>query len=306
LRRNTQPYKLTISQESINEQLQKFKEQYEIELHAKNIKILPYPEVGHKSIVAKELNNKKPFKDSSKGYRDALIWETVKSELVPVKDLFEECQIQLLTRNTKDFADGNGLHQDLKDDLLTLGYGDNVVKLVTDCEEFFKDIIYPQFKELDRVKEALNTKGYYNRISVHNDIAQMFSVQFVEHILDAVDENGLPTYLPLYCEGSYVELLEEPKVEIDSVIRLEDETVMIGCNVKISAEIGCSIEKSNLGDSYDDIHSHIMNYEQNKHYLEVLNHIELNVVANIRTTKAFSKVLTTEIISRSIDFVPYK
>ena len=293
------------SEALIEDQLQKFRVQYEAELQSKNIKILPYPNVAHKSIVAKELDRKKPFKDSQKGYRDSLIWETVKSELIPVKDLFDECQILLLTRNTKDFADKNGLHQDLKDELLALGYSDNVIELVADCEKFFRDIIQPQFEELDNIKVALNTKGSYNRISVHNDIALMFNTQFVEHMLDAVDDYGLQMYLPYYCESPYIEFVEEPQVEIDSVIRLEDETVMIGCNVRIGVEISYYIDKSNFGDAYDEIHPHVMNYEHNDHYLEVSNLIELNAVANIRTTKMFSKILTTEVIPMSIDFVAY-
>ena len=300
------PYKLTISQESINEQLQKFKEQYETELHAKNIKILPYPNVDHKTLVAKELDKKKPFKDSQKGYRDSLIWETVKSELIPIKDLFDECHILLLTRNTKDFADASGLHQDLRDELLALGYSDTVVKLVTDCEKFFKDVIQPEFEELDKIKEALNAKGSYNRISVQDDIAQLFDMQLVQQMLDAIDEYGIQVYVPLYCEDPYVEFVEEPSVKIDSVIRLEDETVMIGCNVRIGAEISYYIERSNFVDVCDDIHPYVTNYQHNEHYLEVSNLIELNVDANIRTTKMLSKILTTEVIPRSIDFVHYE
>lgn len=298
--------KSIISEESIEDQLQKFRVQYEAELQAKNIKILPYPNVAHKSIVAKELDRKKPFKDSQKGYRDSLIWETVKSELIPVKDLFDECQILLLTRNTKDFADKNGLHQDLKDELLALGYSDNVIELVADCEKFFRDIIQPQFEELDNIKVALNTKGSYNRISVHNDIALMFNTQFVEHMLDAVDDYGLQMYLPSFCECPYVEFVDDPIVETESVIRLEDGSVMIGCNVRIGAEISYYIDRSNYGDVYDDIHPHVVNYEHNEHYLEVSNLIELNVIINVRTTKALSKVLTTEVIPRYIVFVPYE
>ena len=298
--------KAIIPEATIDEQLQQFRVQYEAELQAKDIKILPYPNVAHKSIVAKELDKKKPFKDSQKGYRDSLIWETVKSELVPADDLFDECQVQLLTRNTKDFADKNGLHQDLKDELLALGYSDNVIELVADCEKFFRDIIQPQFEELDNIKVALNTKGSYNRISVHNDIALMFNTQFVEHMLDAVDDYGLQTYIPFYCEDPYVEFVEEPIVEIESVIRLEDGTVMIGCNVRIGAEISYYIDRSNYLDVYDEIHPHVVNYEHNEHYLEVSNLIELNAVVNVRTTGMLSKILTTEVIPQTIDFVPYE
>ena len=298
--------KSIISELTVEDQLQKFREQYESELQAKNIKILPYPNVDHKSIVAKELDKKKPFKDSQKGYRDSLIWETVKSELIPAKDLFDECQILLLTRNTKDFADASGLHQDMKDELLALGYSDTVVKLVTDCEKFFKDVIQPEFEELDKIKEALNAKGSYNRISVQDDIAQLFDMQLVQHMLDAIDEYGIQVYVPLYCEDPYVEYMEEPVAKIESVIRLEDETVMIGCNVRICAEISYYIERSNFVDVCDDIHPYVTNYHHNEHYLEVSNLIELNVDANIRTTKMLSKILTTEVIPRSISFVPYE
>ena len=298
--------KSIISELTVEDQLQKFREQYESELQAKNIKILPYPNVDHKSIVAKELEKKKPFKDSQKGYRDSLIWETVKSELIPAKDLFDECQILLLTRNIKDFADACRLHKDLKDELLELGYSDNVIELVIDCEKFFKDVIQPEFEELDKIKEAFNAKGSYNRISVQNDIAQIFNMQFVEHMLDSVDDYGLQMYLPYYCESPFVEFVDDPIVETESVIRLADGTVMIGCNVRIGAEISYYIDRSNFGDAYDDIHPHVTNYEHNDHYLEVSNLIELNAVVNIRATKMLSKILTTEVIPRSIDFVPYE
>ena len=296
--------KSIISELIVEDQLQKFREQCEGELQAKNIKILPYPNVDHKSIVAKELDKKKPFKDSQKGYRDSLIWETVKSELIPAKDLFDECQILLLTRNIKDFADASGLHKDLKDELLELGYSDNVIELVTDCEKFFKDVIQSEFEELDKIKEAFNAKGSYNRISVQNDIAQIFSMQFVEHMLDSVDDYGLQMGLPYYCESPFVEFVDDPIAETESVIRLADGTVMIGCNVRIGAEISYCIDRSNFGDAYDDIHPHVTNYGHNDHYLEASNLIELNAVVNIRTTKMLSKILTTEVIPRSISFVP--
>lgn len=212
----------------------------------------------------------------------------------------------VLTRNTKDFADKNELHQDLKDELLALGYSDNVIELVADCEKFFREIIQPQFEELDNIKVALNIKGSYNRISVHNDIALMFNTQFVEHMLDAVDDYGLQMYLPSFCECPCVEFVDDPIVETESVIRLEDGTVMIGCNVRIGAEISYNIDRSNYGDVCVDIHPHVMNYEHNDHYLEVLNLIELNAVINVRTTRMLSKVLTTEVIPRSINFVPYQ
>ena len=70
-----------------------FRIEYEAALSEMKIRILPYPKVPHKDLVAKELHQRKPFRDSKKGYRDALIWETVKGELIPSKDLLDECLV---------------------------------------------------------------------------------------------------------------------------------------------------------------------------------------------------------------------
>lgn len=54
---------------------------YEDSLRARiaqlRIKIISYPQTAHKEMVARELNKKKPFKDSKKGYRDSLIWDSI-------------------------------------------------------------------------------------------------------------------------------------------------------------------------------------------------------------------------------------
>ena len=71
--------------------------QYMGRLKGLGIKILPYPKVAHTEVVRKELYGRKPFSSSQKGYRDSLIWETVKEQLMPVKDLLGETQIVNLT-----------------------------------------------------------------------------------------------------------------------------------------------------------------------------------------------------------------
>lgn len=41
------------------------------------IKIIPYSQISHKDLVKRDLARKRPFQNSGKGYRDALIWESV-------------------------------------------------------------------------------------------------------------------------------------------------------------------------------------------------------------------------------------
>lgn len=299
-------YKASITETIVSEAIENFRTQYESELHAKKIKLLPYPKTSHKFIVAKELNKKKPFKDSKKGYRDALVWESVKAELIPAKELFDETQIILLSSNTNDFALGKDLHPDLKQELMDMGYFDTVVSLRPDCDAFFNEVIYPQFGELDNIKDALNTKGAYNRISIQDDFASSFDAVFVQQMVDDADDYGINMYLPAYCETPYVESVNNVGIKVNSVIRLADGTVMIGCTVVIDAEISYYLEKSNAADAFDDVHPHVLNYEHNDYYLEVSNPIELKLTANFRTSKAVSKILTTEVVPGEIRVIPYE
>ena len=298
--------KTVVTDKMVTSRLSKFRGQYIAELYSKHVRILPYPTTNHKFLVEKELSQKKPFKDSKKGYRDALIWETVKSELIPVKDLVDQCQILLLTNNTNDFAKGNELHPDLKRELEDLGYSDEVVKLTTDCQVFFQDIIYPQFEELDNIKTAFNTKGAFNRLSIKDNFAPMFDTQFVEMLIDEVDDFGINAYLPSYCESPYVESCYEPEINVESVIRLEDGTVMMGCSIVVKAEISYYLERSNLMESVEDIHPHILNNCHNDRYLEAANLVEVKATVNYRVSKSITKVLTTEVSTSSISIVPYE
>lgn len=279
-----------------------FRIEYEAALSEMKIRILPYPKVPHKDLVAKELHQRKPFRDSKKGYRDALIWETVKEELIPSKDLLDECQILFLTENTRDFADGNFLHPDLVQELLNLGFKENVIELRTDCNKFFETEIFPQFQELDNIKQALNTKGSYNRISIKEDFAPLFGPDFVDYIATDVDDMGLNTRLPLYCETPYVESVYDPVITTESVIRLADGSVLISCNVTIDAEISYYLERSNMVDAFENAKPHIINPEHNDHYMEASNMIELRVKVNFRASRMLSKLISTEVIPGSISF----
>lgn len=283
-------------------QCRDFRVEYEAGLAAMKIRILPYPRVPHKDLVAKELHQRKPFRDSKKGYRDALIWETVKEALIPSKDLFDECQILFLTENTRDFAEGNSLHPDLIQELLDLGYKENVIELRTDCNMFFKTEIFPQFQELDNIKQALNAKGSYNRISIKEDFAPLFGPDFVDYMVTDVDDMGLNTRLPMYCEAPHVESVYAPVITAESVIRLSDGSVLISCNVSIDAEISYYLGRSNMVEAYENVKPYIINPEHNDYYVEAFNRIELKATVNFRASGKLSKLISTEIIPGLISF----
>ena len=117
--------------------------------------ILEYPSVSHRDMVKRELNKRKPYKDSTKGYRDALIWETV---LQAGKKLRKNGTLVLLTNNIDDFAnpkDKANFHPDLLDDCKDKNIPDNKIQLVSDFKQFIHNEIIPAFEKLNESFDEL-------------------------------------------------------------------------------------------------------------------------------------------------------
>lgn len=74
-------------------------------------RVLPVPDVSHAAVLARDLSGRKPFAASGKGYRDCLIWESVKTV---VEDAAFDDKVIFVTDNTGDYCDDGGvLHPDL-------------------------------------------------------------------------------------------------------------------------------------------------------------------------------------------------
>jgi hypothetical protein len=85
--------------------LERYNERVTEALAANNIDILPVPDVTHEELLARDLASKKPFDLNGKGYRDALIWESV---LRCYRQLDYEDHLFFVTDDS-NFGDGEGL-----------------------------------------------------------------------------------------------------------------------------------------------------------------------------------------------------
>lgn len=76
-----------------------------------------YPDVTVSDLLARDLDSKKPFAASGKGFRDALIWETVRELCDGLGG--SDTLVVFVTGNHTDFCigKGKGLHSHLRDDL---------------------------------------------------------------------------------------------------------------------------------------------------------------------------------------------
>jgi hypothetical protein len=116
------------------------------------------PDVPHESLIGRALENRKPFGEKGRGYRDALIWESVAA-------LAASGEVALITNNHSDFnassavrEDGTrALHDDLIADLRQRNIDSSNVAVYPDVETFVQHQITDQLASwlLERAEEPI-------------------------------------------------------------------------------------------------------------------------------------------------------
>lgn len=100
--------------------------------------VLADPSVAHSELVDRILAKRRPFNDSERGFRDALVWYST-------LELADRDRTALLTGNTKDFASKSGdelvLADDLVDDLRARGHDSGRVVLYTSTGDLLRAVL---------------------------------------------------------------------------------------------------------------------------------------------------------------------
>jgi predicted nucleic acid-binding protein len=132
------------------------------ELNSKKVKILDYPTCDHRDVVARALHRRRPFSaDGQRGYRDALIWETILRSL-----RFDWKETFFVSTNTRDFADpqdSGRLHPDLLQELESLQKGRVGFAFFPGLEELLAGGVAPRQKLLPRIKSEIELGRLGNR-----------------------------------------------------------------------------------------------------------------------------------------------
>ena len=282
----------------IEEQCSAFQTAYLQRIKELGIRILPYPKVEHKVMVAKDLKRIKPFRDDSKGYRDALIWETVKENLIPSKRLFDECQIILLSENTKDFGDGGKLHADLVAELEDIGFTWEVVELVSDVDAFFKQRIDVEFEELTEIQEKLQKENKYNRVDLNATIEEAL---YNEYVVNGAFDSGYDldgediSLFPNVFENPDIQDITVNEITVSAVKKLTDQTVLVQCHVTSTASGDAYVYK---GDYYlfdEDNLPTVLDNDWNKHYMLVAVEVNVTSEVTLHVSPRLSKVNSVEV-----------
>lgn len=139
--------------------------------------VLPYPVVEHKKVVKRILERRRPFKKGDAGYRDYLIWETIKN-----LELWGTEQIVFITNNTKDFGESGYLSEEFTDKRT----GNKNYKISISLSKFNDEFILPRLKKLEEIKLQLS-KGHVQNFIFKN----WLDTEFVELIKETELEEVL-------------------------------------------------------------------------------------------------------------------
>lgn len=123
-----------------------------------NINILNYPNTPHKEIVYKAIKKIKPFNVNEKGYRDALIWENIKSLMPTIGANAANPDVVFITNNKKDFCENeNDLHKELIEDLEKDGLDIASIKVYNTLNDFSNDIKQLFFIQENSLKKRIES-----------------------------------------------------------------------------------------------------------------------------------------------------
>jgi hypothetical protein len=195
---------------------------------------LPYPEIPHQTIVKRELQRRKPFKENGSGYRDLLIWESLRQLTWSGHE-----RIAFITANIRDFIADARLHNDLAADVLN----PDRLEVFASLKDFNEKHIIPRLKTDDRFNKELQAIS---------SISANVSAWIRDNLLEILrwDEIGY-AISPVPDAGSFFasEIVSFDDFKITSARKLDDGGLL--CSVLVNASIAVSIEIDE-----DDYHAH--------------------------------------------------
>ncbi|TGU71638.1 DUF4935 domain-containing protein [Geomonas terrae] len=174
--------------------LQHYRDKYNTSLvntfRKHKIKKLPYPTIAHHIVVQRDLARKLPFKPKGTGYRDCLIWETIKEALVTTElAVMGHNDVAFITDNVTDFGDNEGIAAELKEEL----HDRHSVTLFRSVKDFNEAFIYPKLASVKSIDAKLSDIGFDQHplpLWLHNNLATALTKSTKKQVI--LEYLGLP------------------------------------------------------------------------------------------------------------------
>jgi predicted nucleic acid-binding protein len=217
-----------------------------------------YPTIEHEAVVARLLEGKKPFTSEGKGYRDALLWNTV----VQVAKIG---RVSFVSNNYKDFAsskEGNVLHEHLRADLSDNGIDPTRVELLPDLDAFVRSHVEPARAVQAEVASLLRSDEEF-RLHVDEQLAAAINAQLPAGSVIEVDEEIYNPFDEITIANLETESLQN--ISVDDARLGDSEDVYLFLSLDVEASLDAFIEKFVLY-GLDDPSVMVLDWDWNDHY----------------------------------------
>lgn len=200
---------------------------------SKRVEIPSPPEVSVRDLLAKEIEVRKPFDRQGTGFRDALIWETVRELCGDLDD--PSTPVVFVTNNHTDFCDkrGGGLHRDLRQDLAV----SQAFDVVPSLHHLLEHEEVAPLAEAFRVLEDTFTPGYIEEL-VDSAIADLHGVDVEEALGVYIGEGMYEVPISTGLSGAaFEEIMFEEDTIFSEIYRAGDELT-----IRVTVDADCSFD----------------------------------------------------------------
>jgi hypothetical protein len=270
------------------------------------VELLPLPNVQVSTILDRDLNRRKPFADSGKGFRDSMIWHSV---LTLVSDLSKNDTVYFVTGNTSDYCDGDNLHPDLLSEVPAPGAD---LRHVTSLDELVDtDTIRPLMARLVASAEELDNFLQAAMQAPEERLSRPSVSDLVREALESAaqtlageelqtgdgDRSGLDfseIAIPRELESPTIVAVEVRPDTIDwhAYETYDDDTLLIRGTIEADIDIEGFIFKADYYGTEEEVT--LIQFDWNDHYAFVTTTVTARLVFQLRVQSGVGSVEYTE------------
>jgi hypothetical protein len=201
------------------------------------VDILEYPTITPKELVESSYTAKKPFKNNGDGYKDYIVWETIKDNIILNGNSFKYF---FLNNNIKDFSDGFEGSKKLHNDLVSQLPKNIDVTLQTSIKEFYDQIISPKLTKIE-FEDIPNISKY----DIETEVERLLHSELFEY--DAFGFSGHYT--------NDITIVDTGDIFSEKILieKIGKDSLYIKINGEISVDMHGFIDKFDYYSNYDEL-----------------------------------------------------
>lgn len=194
------------------------------------VTLIPYPKVSAKTLVEASYSGRKPFKESGEGFKDFLVFESLRSVAAQQRG-----EGWFVTANNKDFC---GADRQLHSDLQSVLAKRAKVTVFDAIHQFNANVLLRHLEVLDEIAARIRN-GKFDGFDLDKILTDLFIAELCEKYHPIEDTGTL-------LDDATTVGVDAPETDDLTVSRLEEDQLLFELTGKIDLELSGFIPKSDL------------------------------------------------------------